>query len=166
MTGQVKAPNLSGTQLERLARFRRVAEAHLENLGAAIRRTREAQNGPDGRQLSRRELGERFGATEKTVERYENGTSGGAMTALANIADALGVTTDDLLALAAQIGRERAGAEVSTEPSAPVSVEQLQRELAGLRSEVLGELGKLRKAQEDQSSRQKRDSRSPATKRR
>lgn len=158
MTGQVKALNLSGLDLQRLARFRRVAERHLENLGAAIRRTREA------RELSRRELGEKFGATEKTVERYENGSSGGAMTALANIATALDVSTDDLLALAAEIGRERSGVEAK-EPSIPVTVEHLQKELAGLRTEVLGELGKLRRAQEAPSSKQQRGSRSRATKR-
>lgn len=134
MTGHVKSLNLSGSHLARMARFRLVAERHLENLGAAIRKERER------RKLSRRELGDQVGAVEKTIERWENGKSGGAMEALDAIADALRVSTDDIMALAAQLGRERRREEAPESNGVIERLDALEAELQLLRSTAPQEL--------------------------
>lgn len=95
----------------------------MENLGAAIRETREA------RDLSRRQLGEVFGATEKTIERYENGSSGGVLKELAKIADALGVSTDDILSLSIEIGRQAPEQPATAPNAAPDRMRRLERKM-------------------------------------
>jgi transcriptional regulator with XRE-family HTH domain len=115
MTGHVKPPKMSGEHALRLARFRLMAERHMENLGAAVWRTRNE------RELSRSELGGLVGASEKTVERWEKGTHGGLMEALPAVARELQTTADALMALAVAIGQERGDAPPAVEPEDRIS---------------------------------------------
>jgi len=110
MTGHVKSPKMTAEHALRLARFRLMAERHMQNLGAAVWRTREELG------LSRSELGANGIAAEKTVERWEKGTTGGLMEALPAVAKRLRTTPDDLMALAVQIGKERGDAPPSIRP--------------------------------------------------
>lgn len=87
-----------------------MAERHMENLGAAVWRTRKE------RDLSRSELGQLVGASEKTVERWEKGTHGGLMEALEPVARHLGTSPDGLMALAVEIGQERGNGEPAIQP--------------------------------------------------
>lgn len=87
-----------------------MAERHMQNLGAAVWRTRKELG------LSRSELGWTVGASEKTVERWEKGSHGGLMEALEPVARELKTTPDDLMCLAVEIGRERSDAEPAIAP--------------------------------------------------
>src|SRR5690606_31847074 len=99
----------------RLARFRLMAERHMENLGAAVWRTRKELG------LSRSELGQQVGASEKTVERWEKGTHGGLMEALPAVARELKTTADSLMALAVSVGQERGNGLPAVEPEDRIS---------------------------------------------
>lgn len=141
-----------------------MAEEQIENLGAAIQRVREAKSP----KMSRAKLAREIPVDPKTIERWERGTSGGAHDSLGPIADALGTTVDALLAEAITIGRDRRGENgAATLPGAgdgeEGAVALLRQELVGLRSELLGEIGKVRKAQEAQQSKPKPGSRKRAT---
>lgn len=135
MTGHVKATKMSGEHAYRLARFRLVAERHMQNLGAAIWRTRKELG------LSRSEVGREVGASEKTVERWEKGTHGGLMEALEPVAKTLHTTPDDLMALAVEIGKERGDAPPSIEPEDRIGrlETQMDRVLALLERQAVAE---------------------------
>jgi transcriptional regulator with XRE-family HTH domain len=128
MTGHVKSLKVSAEHGLRLARFRLMAERHLENLGTAIRRLRDEHD------LSRSELGDKVGAHEKTVERWEKGTNAGAMEALPAIARELETTPDAIMALAVEVSEERDDAPPTATPEDRIT--RLERKMDAILAAV------------------------------
>jgi len=146
MPGHVKPQNLPGHELSRLARFRLQVEAQLTNLGRAIERERKAKG------WSRARLAREIPVDPKTVERWEKGTSGGAMESLGNIAKALGVELDQLLAAQLEISREETAPATPTEESGAAEIDQVLLRVAAMENQLLAELALVKAAQAEQRS--------------
>ena len=94
MPGQNQSGRMSSQEVRKLADFRAMAEAHIERLGRAIQARRKEVG------WSRARLGREVSAHEKTVERWEKAQTGGALENLEQIAAALDMDADALLAAA------------------------------------------------------------------
>jgi transcriptional regulator with XRE-family HTH domain len=142
MSGLTKSQNLSEHHAVKLARFQVMAQQHLEALGAAIHERRKELG------LSVSRLAQRFPVDPKTVDRWEKAQVGSAHSQIDEIAEKLETTPERIMARALEI--QRAGAEPpASEPGEAKSVDDLSKEIAALRSELLAELALLNEGVEE-----------------
>ena len=109
---------MSAHQLDRLARFRAMAERHVKRVGRAIQLRREDLG------WSRPQLARAIPVADKTVTRWERGETGGASEQLDRIAKVMDTTSEAMMAAA--LSEER-----SDDPPADPPLEALSAPVSG-----------------------------------
>lgn len=138
MTGQTKSPKMSAHDLNRLARFRAMAEQHIKRVGRAIQLRREELG------WSRPQLARAIPVADKTVERWETGKTGGASEQLDRIAKVMSTSSAAMIAAAMKEERDAGGEPQADSPLDRLSGTPSESELAGEVRELQSETAELR----------------------
>lgn len=131
MSGRNQSTKLTGPALLRLAAFREMATDHVKRVGQALRERREELG------LSKAAFARTVHADVRTITRYENGETAGALGAMEQLAAGLKTTEDEIFADAARL-REQNG---TTPRVAPASDSERLDRIEGLLEQLVEHTG-------------------------